>query len=114
MWELVQEGLRRDSQTNFPLPASIPDLAPDALDGWQLPFAAGDLAWRAYRDGTQSGKPIRIEAGPHGWRFEFPWPESEPQTHFEASRVAPALEIHRIGPDTVGWQVPSSWLTPPG
>lgn len=62
--DLVSDALRRSGKT-LVIPGPLPRLAPDALDGWQIPWAVGSLLWASASDLTE-GAELGFEVTPPG------------------------------------------------
>ena len=115
MFDLVQEGLQREARERgggavMTAPDRWPDLAPSALDGWQIPFAFGSLLLGAYRDGSQTGKPVRWGEDSTALWIHFPWAQNAQNLPNPERFGLHGAEFH-LGPDqSLDWRMPRSWF----
>ncbi len=110
MFDLVREGLQREGVGPISGPAAWPELAPDALDGWQIPFALGSLIWRAYRDGSQSGRPVELVGQPGAWSVSLPWPQSENGALDAGPYRLPGVDFHVRPGQALDFCLPKAWF----
>ncbi len=115
----VRDALRRSGRDLAGAERSLPRLAPNVADGWQLPWSVGALL-------LASGSALGSESGALEWGLEREpraanvrlWAHCEPETSQLAcvvTRVRERLAAARFDRAERGWQLefPATWLLPP-
>jgi hypothetical protein len=107
LFSLVQKACRREGLDVQPCPPDLPRLAPDCLDGWQLPWTLASLLLQATRDG---GGDWSLTL--HGGRWIFSW-RAHPSAGSVAARMVehlPGAEFAPAGQGRVRLALPGNWL----
>jgi hypothetical protein len=109
----VRTVLRKDGRDLSRPERSLPGLATDVADGWQLPWTIGSWLWTSGRSLAPGGTGAKLEweiaAHEDAWelRCDAPW-----STALEAiAQRLPGLEAARAAPDASVLRIPLGWLT---
>jgi hypothetical protein len=107
LFSLVQKACRREGLDLQPCPPDLPQLAPECLDGWQLPWTLSSLLLQATRDGGGDWT-----LTPHGGRWIFSW-RAHPSAGSAAAHLVeqlPGAEFAPAGEGRVRLALPGDWL----
>ncbi len=107
LFPLVQKACRREGLDVQSCPPDLPQLAPDCLDGWQLPWTLASLLLQSTRDGGGDWS-----LTPHGGRWIFSW-RAHPSAGTAAAHLVgqlPGAEFAPAGKGRVRLALPGDWL----
>jgi hypothetical protein len=107
LFSLVQKACRREGLEVQPCPPDLPRLAPDCLDGWQLPWTLASLLLQSTRDGGGDWSLTH-----HGARWIFSW-RAHPSAGSSAAPLVetlPGAEFTPAGEGRIRLALPGDWL----
>jgi hypothetical protein len=106
---IADEVVRRDGRV-LAGPEELPLLAPQAQDGWQLPWAVASLLLASANDHAEGALvPWGLAAGPRGWELALP---AGTQVETGLERVLPRLRGAEAEREGERWRLalPAPWL----
>lgn len=106
---LVVDAARRADAALAPPSHALPALAPDALDGWQVPWALGSLLFAAAEDagGATAGWSLDSDGG--SWRLTLEGGEGTAACARRVLEHLPGAELEGDGTSIV-LRLPGPWL----